>query len=223
MDFTPVILVLLIILAIALLELLLYSVPLRIRVRLEHIDETGTAHLSLLWLCLGIRAHLFRKRRDVDLLLWERILFSPQFPAKVRDPARLPGTGPEPRKKEISESLTFLESIIPNIPRILSFFRSAARSIYLEEVNCQATIGLASPAQTGIVYGYYWALRSMFPYSDRFHIVMIPDFYRERLDGHLKVDLMVRHPFALIIRLWHLYARSGSFPVKNTVGGDGQA
>lgn len=219
MDLLPVIPVLLIILVVAILEILLYSIPLRIRVRLEHMEDAGTANISLLWLCLGIRAHLFKGNRNVQVLLGKKAIFSPQLPSALRSPVQPVETGHENMEQEAFEPLAMLESVIPKIPCIISFLVTTVKSISLIKVECRAEVGLSSPADTGIFYGYFCAFRSMFSYLSQAHMVMIPDFNRERLDGYLEVDLQVRHPFALIILLWRLSSRMQDFRGVRTTGG----
>lgn len=223
MDITPVIPVLLIVLAVALLEVLLFSVPLRIRMRLEHRDNAGKANLSLFWLCLGIRANISGGSRHMDVLLGKRPLFSAKYPEITGTPVIPRGTGPGTIENEEYELPALLKSAIRHTPRIISLFRSAARSISLENIDCHVTMGLLSPAQTGIVYGYSWAFKSMFRCTDRVHIVVIPDFNRERLDGYLEGVLRVRHPFALIVRLWHVYTLLHAFPETYASGRGGRA
>lgn len=154
-----------------------------------------------------------------QILLGKTVILTPSFPAP-RSHAR-----PERERQGSPETgmydpVALLEAVIPLLPHLLSFFRSVFCSLSLKQVNCQAVVGLGGPAETGMLYGYFWALKSILRVSDRVHLEMIPDFTRERLEGHLEADIHVRYPFVLIARLLRLFIQwKVVYPAGTTTGG----
>ncbi|MCU0632648.1 MAG: DUF2953 domain-containing protein [Methanolinea sp.] len=208
MDPHPVILVAAIILALVLLELCLYAIPLRVRVRMEYADGRGNALISVYWLCMGIRGQLSREHRVFNFLLGDVLIPTPAI-LETRVFDRHVKGGPGTPESEIHLVPNFVESVVPRIPDLISFLRSLIQSLSFRHLHCQAVVGLAGPAETGMLYGYFWALRSMLRHSGRIHLEMVPDFTSERLEGHLEMDVHVRYPFNLIARLVRLFTLFG--------------
>jgi hypothetical protein len=65
-------------------------------------------------------------------------------------------------------------------------------------------IGLADPVLTGMVYGWYCAVRPLLACS-RIFLDIIPVFDRNVCDMELEMRWDLRHPLMLAISAWRLY------------------
>lgn len=206
MDLPQVVPVLVLVLVLLGVVLCLYAVPLRIRMRTEFATGVRRASMSVTWLCLGIRGTLNNGTRGFQVLLGNHALPLP-FIGRDRLAGDLRRGCPDRSGQETGSVPALIRSAVPLIPEILSFLRSLSQSFSFDLLECQAVVGLCGPAETGMLYGYFWALKSIFCSSRRFHLEMVPDFTRERLEGHLDLEGSIRYPFTLLVRGMVLFFR----------------
>lgn len=203
MDLPPVVLVAAIILALVFLELFLYAIPLRVKVHLEYSQDTGMAFISACWLCVGVRGSLTGKGEAFHLLVGDIPVPLPDF-LEAHGPGGRLKRAPGKTEPVATRPLLILESVIPRIPDLFSVAGAFLRSLSFRRLECRAVVGLLCPAETGMLYGYFWAVKSLLCSSGRVRLEMIPDFTKARLEGHLELDLDVRYPFNLVVKLGRL-------------------
>ncbi|MCQ8893498.1 MAG: DUF2953 domain-containing protein [Methanolinea sp.] len=188
-----------IILATILLGLGLSRAPLYIRVSLEWGGRTRHCSVSLTWLGVGVRGMLSPG-------VWG--LF-PVF-AGMRVPFPLKGLilrmsragGPKTPGGGKGEGgfLPALSFAIAHGPGLLLLLQHFLRSLCIRHLRCRAVVGLSDPAGTGILYGYFWALKSLLVQFPSVSLVVTPDFTRERLEGEINAEVLVAHPLDLLVR-----------------------
>jgi hypothetical protein len=204
MDLHPVILVAAIVLALVVLELCLYAIPLRLRVRMDYANGAGMAFISACWLCLGVRSTLAPEGRTFHLLLGGLPLPLPAFLGSYAPGGRRPGNMAFQEPEDLPAS-SYIQSAVPYVPHLISFARAAVRSLSFRRLDCRAVVGLSGPAETGMLYGYFWAAKPLLCSTGRINLEMVPDFTREHLEGHLELDVNISYPFNLLARLVRLF------------------
>ncbi|OPX66793.1 MAG: hypothetical protein A4E37_01783 [Methanoregulaceae archaeon PtaB.Bin056] len=204
MDLPSVILVAAIVLVLASLELLAYAVPIRIRLQADFANDRGSAFISACWLCLGVRCTLSREGPAFHLLLGGVLLPLPASPGRDAPGSlgREDNTLQEPQALTIS---SYIQTAVKYLPEIISFARTTLRSLSFKRLDCRAVVGLSGPAETGMLYGYFWAVRPLLCRNGRTNLELIPDFTKEHLEGHLELDAGISYPFTLVARLARLY------------------
>ena len=100
---------------------------------------------------------------------------------------------------------SYIQSAVPHIPDLISFAGAAVRSLSFRRLDCRAVVGLSGPAETGMLYGYYWAVKPLLCSNGRTSLEMVPDFTKEHLEGHFELDARIACPFNLVARLARLY------------------
>jgi hypothetical protein len=74
-----------------------------------------------------------------------------------------------------------------------------------ESLSGSIRVGLADPSQTGLLYGMYWAVRSILP-SDRVAIAMVPVFDREMFGMHITGRIRIDRPAGLVGSAFRFFA-----------------
>jgi len=204
MDLFPVIFVAAIVLALASLELCVYAVPIRIRLHVDCAHDRRAAFISACWLCLGVRCTLSREELSYHLLLGDLLFPLPAFPWKATPGIEvMEDKSLEDRRAHMIPS--FIQSAIKYFPDLVSIARATIRSLSFRRLDCRAVVGLSGPAETGMLYGYFWAMKPLLFSNGRTNIELVPDFTKERLEGRLELDARISRPFNLVARLARLF------------------
>jgi hypothetical protein len=118
----------------------------------------------------------------------------------LREMARAP---PEEEKAEarrpalpVTEYIGAARDLWPHVRRILAAF---FRSLYLETLRGEVTLGLESPADTGVIYGYCTAVRYALWPAEAIEFVMTPVFDREVFEGTFTLRAQIRRPLLIAI------------------------
>jgi hypothetical protein len=181
---------------ILLIVLALYLVPVVISTVAECSREIARVTAVISWGFVGTRLRIEDEVRTLEIMIFG-------YPIIRRDLRAQPAPPPEEKKEEeerprlkVSDYLGAATDLWPSIRQIMdAFFRSLA----LEKLQGDIILGLESPANTGIVYGYCTALRYMLWPAEAVDIKMTPIFDREVLEGTLTLRLKIRHPLLILI------------------------
>ncbi len=161
-------------------------------------EKTGEILLLLgvvTWGILGVRLRILGDDRKIEVLLAGRAVLKRDLVAiaegeKPEKPAeRRPRLG-------IGEYISAGTDLWPYVRRVLDAF---LRSLSLERCIGEVTLGLASPAATGRVYGYMTALRYALWPAERIDLIMHPVFGDEILEGKVDVKVNIERPLTIII------------------------
>ena len=186
--------------AVILLSLLLalYLVPVTISMVADCRRESARVMATVAWGIVGGRVRITDELQVVEILLVGRTVMT-------RDLQEI--AAPEPRKEEkkaeapgptlsAREYLDAAGDLWPHIRRIL---KTVYRSLYLESLRGDITLGLESPADTGVVYGYCTAARYALRPAEAIDFVMTPVFDREVFEGTFSLRMQIRRPLLILI------------------------
>jgi len=188
-------LIIILVLALALL-LALYLIP----VTLDAVGQCGrervSAKATVAWGILGARARAVDGEGVLEFLIAGR-------PVMTRDLAEVAGPPrEEEEKKETKPSLPMREYINAAVdlwPHAKKIIATALRSLYLEMLRGDVTLGLDNPADTGMIYGYCTALRYALWPAEAIDFIVTPVFDRRVFEGSFTLRMQVRRPLLIII------------------------
>ncbi|MDI6899817.1 MAG: DUF2953 domain-containing protein [Methanolinea sp.] len=208
METSPSLSALVIILATALLGLGICAVPLRIRALVEFDGSGSRGFFSVTWLGMGIRRRFPSQEGDLSVVALGVPVRSPFGHFATRRPIKSPVLG----TRGGPSLLRLVSGVLSHLPEFIDIFRRIARSFSIRHLRCKAEIGLGSPAETGIFYGYFWAAKSIIcAIAPSVSIVVTPDFSRNRFEGEIDAEVMVRYPFMLPVYAIRVIEKTGIF------------
>jgi Protein of unknown function (DUF2953) len=153
----------------------------------------------------------FSKFEGDFTLSWMKIkLFQQNIPVKEkkkRKKEKKDEKKPFDRQKIGKIIALFYESL----PELLKILKTILKSLSLEELNLNFIIGFDSPVDTAVTSGYIWSLAAAVNIFPNIYLNVIPDFQKERLDGHIRLILKLRIIWILIAFFRAIIKR----PVRN--------
>ena len=197
MAATLLVIILLIIAAIILALLLaLYLVPVTVETVAGCTRESAAATAVVAWGILGARVRVTDGMGVLEVLIAGR-------PVMTRDLAEIAAAPPPEEKKEerkpplpVKEYLSAAVDLWPHLRKVVA---ATLRSLYLETLRGDITLGLENPADTGMIYGYCTALRYALWPAEAVDFVMTPVFDHEVFEGTFTLRMQVRRPLLIII------------------------
>ena len=187
-----------VVIVLLLLLLALYLVPVTVEAASDCTQESARATATVAWGIVGARVRVGDGRQVIEVLLVGR-------PVVTRDIEELTKPAPPEEKAEekeprpaisAGELLGAARDLLPPAREVLAAF---LRSLYLERLRGRITLGLESPADTGIVYGWCTAVRYALWPAEAVDFVMIPIFGREIFEGAFLLRFQIRRPLLIIV------------------------
>ncbi|MBP7410566.1 DUF2953 domain-containing protein [Methanoculleus sp. 10] len=176
--------------------LALYLVPVTVSTVADCRRESLRGTATVAWGIVGARVRADEEVQAFEILLAGR----PVMTRDLREMARAP---PEEEKAEarrpalpVTEYIGAARDLWPHVRRILAAF---FRSLYLETLRGEVTLGLESPADTGVIYGYCTAVRYALWPAEAIEFVMTPVFDREVFEGTFTLRAQIRRPLLIAI------------------------
>jgi hypothetical protein len=109
----------------------------------------------------------------------------------------------------------------PSLPDMLRLIGEVAGSLSFSRFRGQLLLGLAGPAATGRLYGYWTALRYAVPADDRISFTLTPVFDREILEGEGELVLLLHRPLRIILEMLGVLARARRRGERSPAGAGG--
>ena len=187
--------------AVILLALLLalYLVPVTVSTVADCSRESARATATVAWGIAGARVRVADGVQVLEILLAGRRVMT-------RDLREMAAPEPEEEKEKkveepkpalpLREYLDAAGDLWPHLQRILAAF---VRSLCLETLRGDVTLGLESPADTGVIYGYCSAIRYALWPAEAIDLVMTPVFDREVFEGTFTLKMQIRRPLLILI------------------------
>ncbi|MCE5338822.1 MAG: DUF2953 domain-containing protein [Methanomicrobiaceae archaeon] len=175
--------------------LALYLIPVTLSTVADCRRESLRATATVAWGIVGARVRADDGVQVLEVLLAGR----PVMTRDLREVARAP---PEKKAEARGPALPVREYIDaagdlwPHLRRILA---AVYRSLYLETLRGNVTLGLESPADTGVIYGYCTAARYALWPAEAIDFVMTPVFDHEVFEGTFTLRMQIRWPLLIII------------------------
>lgn len=174
------------------IAIFLYRIPIRISFAGSRREGNRDLHACVGWglvdLCIIPRGSEWQgevRIRDVSL-----------FRKNIRN--ETPDTGSPPETGKVTEPpspdlLRYIPLISRIIPELIHYIR-------IGNLTGDIRFGAGDPVTTGLVYGYYHAIRPLI--SGRIcSFDMVPDFNLLILEGEVKAGVLITRPFGLVVRV----------------------
>ena len=182
----------------ALVAFFIYRSPLDLQIVMERTSTSTALILSASWSALTVKSTYTGGEGSLSLFFLGKKLIRREMSQK-----------PEIRKRQerVSGASFGLEPVLQIVPLgsdMIRFVRAILRHVSIRKVEGAFTVGLQNPADTGVVFGFFSAIRPLLFPCDRISLSMTPVFDREILEGHGMADLRISEPLfipVLILRL----------------------
>lgn len=182
----------------ALAAYLIYRTPLDLQIEIERTGTRSVLMLSARWSALTLKSTYSGGERSVSLFfLGKKMVRKEGF--------KKPEVGKRPER--ISGADIGLDRVVQSLPpgsEILRFLRAVSRHLTIRRIEGAFSLGLRNPAETGVLFGCFTAIRPFLIPSDRISLSMHPVFDREILEGHVMANVRISEPLfipALMLRL----------------------
>ena len=122
----------------------------------------------------------------------------------TRDLEEIAAAKPPEEEKEGEEQETalsigdYIEAAGDLWPHLKRVFGAVYRSLYLETLQGNVTLGLDSPADTGVVYGYCTAARYALWPVEAVDFVLTPVFNERIFAGTFTPKMLIRRPLLIL-------------------------
>ena len=179
------------------LLLALYLVPVTVTTVADCRRESARATATVAWGIVGGRVRIGDGVGVLEILLAGR-------PVITRDLEEIAAAKPpeEEKAKErrpapsLGDYIEAAGDLWPHLQRVLEV---VYRSLYLETLRGNVTLGLDSPADTGVVYGYFTAIRYVLWPVEAIDFVMTPVFNERIFMGTLTFKMQIRRPLLILV------------------------
>ena len=173
--------------------LALFLVPVIAGITLGKTPERGYLLFQASWGWIGARRRMEAGESRQEILLGGHLVYT-----------RTEKAG-EARKPEANETPPEAHSLLSRIPRLLRLVRPLTslagtflRHTSFRELRGRLKIGFPDPALTGMLYGWYWAIRPSLAGS-RVSLDMTPVFDRQVLEGEIMAEVRIDRPLLLLL------------------------
>lgn len=192
----------LILLAVAVLILVLllalYLVPVTVSTVADCSRESARATATVAWGIVGGRVRVGDGVGVLEVLLAGR-------PVVTRDLEEIAAAEPseeEKKEKERGPALSpgdYIEAAGDLWPHLRGILEAVYRSLHLETLRGNVTLGLDSPADTGVIYGYCTAARYALWPVEAVDFVMTPVFNERIFAGTFTLKMQIRRPLLILV------------------------
>ncbi len=181
-------LVIILLLLLVIFFLCLTFIPININFRLEKDKSLTRLVISIVWGAVEIAYTDWNKASETRYLLFGQTIIRRQ---KEKKPKERP-------KNEKGQIVKFMRFPYKAIPHFINFIKTLFKRISIRMVQCDVQLGLSDPANTGILFGYLTALKSMLRPIERLRIHLTPVFNKQTLEGGFNIILRINYPIRII-------------------------
>jgi len=181
------------------ITLTLYFIPVIAQIALGKTPESGYLLFQASWGVIGARTRIEGGESRHEFLIGKH----PLYTRTVKDQ--------KTRAPEAGEELRTIPSLIRKVPHLLNLIRPLShlggkllRSMTLQEIRGNLTVGFRNPADTGIFYGWYYAILPTLMIS-RVSLDVTPVFDRPVLEGEIMAKVRIDRPLLLILAMVRLF------------------
>ena len=180
------------------IALILYFIPVITHIALGKTPESGYLVLQASWGLIGVRTRMEGGESLLEFLIGKRTLYS----RTMKDQ--------KTRKRKVAEELRKIPSLFRSAPYLLQLIRPLSqlgrkfyRSMTLQEIRGNLTIGFRNPADTGIFYGWSCAICPTLMVTP-LCLDVIPVFDTV-LEGEIMAKVRIDRPLLLLLAMIRLF------------------
>jgi Protein of unknown function (DUF2953) len=188
--------------------LIIFLIPLDLCVLASRRSGPVALSLSASWSIFGLGYSYTKKGGKVDLILSGRSIYSreiseaPEASLKIRKPG-----------SEIRTLISLICIFQALLPGVLRIFRALKRHGRFRRFSCNLIFGTGRPAETGLIFGIFSAVRPILMISPRVSLSLEPVFDKEILEGDCRIDLRLNRPLIIISLILRLVFSPGTWRI----------
>ena len=193
-----------------LIALILYFIPVFTHIALGKTTESGYLLIQASWGLIGVRTRMEGDESRQEFLIGKRTLYSRTMKDR------------KTRELKVAEELRKIPSLLRSAPYLLQLIQPLShlggkffRSLTLQEIRGNLTVGFRNPADTGIFYGWYCAICPTLMVTP-VCLDVVPVFDRPVLEGEIMAKVRIDRPLLLILATIRLFFDRD---VRNAISG----
>lgn len=193
-----------IIASLALVAFFIYRSPLDLQIAMERTSTSTALMLSASWSALTVKSTYIGGAGSLSLFFLGKMVIRREISQK---------TEIRKRQERVSGSSLSLEpplQILPLVSDMIRFMRAILRHLSIRKIEGDFTVGLQNPADTGVVFGFFSAVRPLLFPCNRISLSMTPVFDREILEGQIMADFRISQPLFIPVLMLRLAMKPGT-------------
>lgn len=186
----------------ALLAFLIYRSPLDLQIVMERTGTSTVFMVSASWSVLMVKSTYIGRDESVSLFFLGKKIVRRELSKKSgvrKSQERVPGL-------QIWQDL--LLQTLPLGSDVIRFLTALFHHMTLRQIEGTGTIGLQNPADTGMLFGCFSAVRPLVFPCNRISLSMEPVFDREILEGHVMADFRISQPLFIPVLMLRMAMKS---------------
>lgn len=214
--FPMVLIPLILVIILAVIAFIVFMTPLDLHVAASR--RTGSVFLSLsaCWSIFGLVYSYTQGEGRVLLLMSGKSIYSSEISQAPKGVLKI--QRPETGVRNLFSQICIIQALLPGILRII---RALKRHGRFRRFSCNLVLGTGSPAETGLIFGIFSAVRPILMISPRVSLSLEPVFGEETLEGDCRIDLRLNRPLIIISLILRLVLSPGTWRILKKCGGGG--
>jgi Protein of unknown function (DUF2953) len=192
----------------AIIAFIIYITPLDLCVLASR--RSGLVYLSLsaCWSIFGLGYSYTQGGGRMHLLMSGKSIYSREISQAPRVASKM--RRPETGARTLLSQICIIQALLPGILRILRAFPRYGR---FQRLSCNLVFGTGKPAETGLIFGIFSAVRPILMLSPRVSLSLEPVFDQEILEGNCRIDLRLNRPLVVISLILRLVLSPGTLRI----------
>lgn len=187
-----------IVLFLALVVFFIYRSPLDLQIVMERTGTSTGFRVSASWSVLTAKSTYIGGIGSVSLFFLGKKIIHRELSKKsgvLKSHGIVPGL-------QILQDHVFQTLLLGS--DVLRFLTAIFHHLTVRRIEGTVTVGLRNPADTGILFGCFSAVRSLLFPCNRISLSMKPVFDREILEGHVMADFRISEPLFIPVLMFRL-------------------
>jgi len=182
----------------ALLAFLIYRSPLDLQIAIERTGTSTVFMLSASWCVLTVKSTYIGRDGSVSLFFLGKKIIRRELSKK---------SGVRKSQEGVPGLQIWQDLLLQTLPLgsdVIRFLTAIFHHMTIRQIEGTVIIGLQNPAETGMLFGCFSAVRPLLFPCNRISLSMEPVFDREILEGHVMADFRISQPLfipVLILRM----------------------
>jgi hypothetical protein len=188
----------------ALVAFLIYRSPLDLQIVMERTGTSTALMLSASWSALTVKSSYTGGEGSLSLFFLGKMVIRREI-SQITEIRK--------RQERVSGSSVGLEPVLQILPLgsdMIRFVRAILRHSSIRKIEGAFTVGLQNPADTGMVFGFFSAVRPLLFPCTRISLSMTPVFDREILEGQVRADFRISQPLFIPVLMLRLAMKPGA-------------
>lgn len=180
-------------------EILFLITPVDLQFAIKRFSERTEFFALTSFGILTLNVHMAGGSTRADIRMYGHRLCSFSTKETVRG-----DTGGKIREREAGSRVPV--SVFRHFPGLIRdgmhLFRIVAHEFSFRGLDADIRLGLPSPSQTGIFFGYFSALKAIVSPIEKLRLTLTPVFSGEVMEGRISLRLRVRYPVRILVAVF---------------------